>query len=263
VGAVTAVVTQVSQDFTGPGVGAVTAAASVRLPGASSVAGVGEVTADALNIVPGSATRAGVGAVTASSSVTLRAPATVSGVGATTAVATGRIDSDATGPGVGVVTATAMVFVPGLAATAGAGSTQANGQELWNIANDGSGATDSSGTWSMESLAYDDNKLTYAYTAGAVGAHVLDITGYNFGSIVGGSDTLVDVSVNVSQYVSDVSKFNAPTVQAFDGATPIGSPITLTERGSAGDEDKTLTVTLGELRSADFKIRYSIQQTST
>jgi hypothetical protein len=52
-------------------------------------------------------------------------------------------------------------------------------------------------------------------------------------------------------------------VQAFDGVTAIGSPIALLERTTAGSEDVTISgITLAQVRSVDFKIRYSVEQTS-
>lgn len=128
--------------------------------------------------------------------------------------------------------------------------------------NDGSGATDVSGTWSDEANAYDGSGTTYATASGTGTTHTLDVTGFDFGSVVGSGDTLTSVSVNVSQYVSDAA-FSTPTVQAYVGTTAKGSPVTLTERTSAGSEDVTLTgLTLADIRDAGFKIRFNIAAAS-
>lgn len=130
--------------------------------------------------------------------------------------------------------------------------------------NDGSGfSAVSGGTWSSTANAYDDNVTTFtSLTTTTAGAHVFDITGYSFSGTVGASDTLNSVVVRVYQYISGTSaaaRWNNPTVQAYDGATAIGSPTTLTESTSSTNfDDVTITgVTLAQVRSANFKIRFT------
>lgn len=129
--------------------------------------------------------------------------------------------------------------------------------------NDGSGATDVSGTWASTTNAYDGSATTYATTSNTNTTHVLDVTGYNFGDVVGMMDTLVSVQANVSQFVGHQARWDNPTVQAYNGTTALGTAVTLTERTLAGNEDVTLNgVTLTDIRSPDFKVRFSATRTS-
>jgi len=130
----------------------------------------------------------------------------------------------------------------------------------------GSGATAVT-SWTNTANAYDASATTYANPVGAVTTHVLDITGYNFAATVPADAVgITSVVVNVQDYVSATNRFTAPTVRAYDGVTALGSSaFTLTQRSAAGSENATLagSFTVAAVRSAGFKITYSLPQTST
>lgn len=133
-------------------------------------------------------------------------------------------------------------------------------------ASDGSGFSVVSGaSWASTANAYDGSATTYAtLTTTTAGSHVVDITGYAFAGVVSAGSTLSSVVVNVSQYVASATRWNNPTVQAYVGSTAIGSATTLTERTTAGNEDVTLTgVTLADVLSADFKVRFTANKSGT
>ena len=132
--------------------------------------------------------------------------------------------------------------------------------------NDGSGWSYVSGTaYASTANAYDGSATTYAtLTTTTAGAHVNDITGYNFSAIVPSDGTLTSVVVNVQQYETTLIRWDPPTIQAYDGVTAIGTAATLTERTSAGSENVTLSsVTLAQIRSANFKLRYTANKLTT
>lgn len=133
--------------------------------------------------------------------------------------------------------------------------------------NDGSGfSAVSGGTWSSTANAFDGSATTFtSLTTTTAGAHVFDITGYGFATPVGSGDTLNSVVVRVYQYVNNAARWNNPTVQAYDGATAIGSATTLTESTSSTNfDDVTITgITLAQIRSANFKVRFTASKNGT
>jgi hypothetical protein len=137
---------------------------------------------------------------------------------------------------------------------------------LATTTNDGSGWAFVSGTaYASTTNAYDGSATTYAtLTTTTAGAHVNDITGYDFASTVPSDATLNSVSINVQQYVSSAPRWNPPTIEAYDGATLIYGPFTLTERTSAGSDSDSITgITLAQVRSANFKIRFTANKNGT
>lgn len=134
--------------------------------------------------------------------------------------------------------------------------------------NDGSGFQYVSGSnsWATTANAYDGNTATVtSLTTTTTGAHVFDVTGYAFGDVIASTDVLDSLTVTVYQYVSNAARWNNPTVQAYDGATAIGTATTIAESTSSTNSSVVTlsSVTLAQLRSANFKIRFTANKNGT
>jgi hypothetical protein len=116
-------------------------------------------------------------------------------------------------------------------------------------------------TWAATANAVDGavgvNNATYATWTNAVssGVGTIELGGFGFAAIVGASDTLTSVSVSLRHLVSNTGRVTSVTIQAFDGTTAIGTAQAATLTTAAHNDAVTVTPTLAQLRSANFKIR--------
>jgi hypothetical protein len=130
----------------------------------------------------------------------------------------------------------------------------------------GSTWTNVVGTWVDTALVYDGNNTTYTYYSAGTGTSASgEVGGYGFGSggaheIPVGSNLVSNgVSCNIWYDVGTVARWSSVTVQAYDGATAIGTPVDITASLSIDNANNTTVVlngvTVTHLRSANFKVR--------
>ena len=104
------------------------------------------------------------------------------------------------------------------------------------------------------------NPATYASWTNAVsgGTGYIEIGGYNFSAEIGPNDIINSVTVTVRTMVSHITNISASTFRPYDGATALGAgAINATRSIVVQDTASTFTVTLNQLRSANFKIRFT------
>jgi hypothetical protein len=127
--------------------------------------------------------------------------------------------------------------------------------------------TDVSGTWSTETNIYDNNDTTSATATSSVTVHEIDLTSFDFASVIPSDAVSIDgITVRVVQSCTNVARFAAPTVRAYNGTTALGTGVyTLGEYITLTSEDCALpgTFSVADVRSANFLITYIHQQTST
>ena len=133
------------------------------------------------------------------------------------------------------------------------------------LAKRGSGTPTTNGTtWASTTNAVDgtagSNPATYTTytnaTASAVG--YIEISGYDFASTIGASDTLNSVTVNLRHFENNTGRFASVRFQPYDGATAIGTIFTATLATAARNDSTTFPVTLAQIRSSTFKIRVTV-----
>jgi hypothetical protein len=127
--------------------------------------------------------------------------------------------------------------------------------------------TDISGTWSTETNIYDASDSTVATATSSVTVHKIDLTTFDFASVIPADAASIDaITVRVVQSCSNVARFAAPNVRAYNSTTALGTGVyTLAEYTTLTSEDCALpgTFNVSDVRSANFLITYVHQQTST
>lgn len=128
----------------------------------------------------------------------------------------------------------------------------------------GTGAT-TSPTWTSTANAYDSSVSTFAsYTTSTASTNWLEVTGYGFDTAISSAATLTNVSVTIYHYVNNTGRFGTLTLQPYDNATTLGAALTLTPSTTTTTSDTfniTGSVTLAQLRSTTFKMRYTAPKT--
>lgn len=122
-----------------------------------------------------------------------------------------------------------------------------------------------SNTWASTANIYDGNNTTFGtLTTNTAGTHSFDIGGYNFNTAIASTDTVLNsLTISVYHYVSGASatsRWNAPTLEVYDGATLIQSFASTNFTNTTTTTNvQTVTVTgitLTQLKSANFKVRF-------
>lgn len=129
------------------------------------------------------------------------------------------------------------------------------------LADRGTGTPVTSGTtWASTTNAVDGatgtTPNTYATWTSSTSAAVgyIEVTGYDFSTILDTS-TLNSVTVTLRHAENQTTRISTVTFQPYDGATPIGSAFTATKSSTVRNDSTTFTVTLAQLKSANFKVR--------
>lgn len=126
-----------------------------------------------------------------------------------------------------------------------------------------------SNTWTNTANIYDGNNTTFgSLTTTTSGTHSFDIGGYNFNTAIAAGDTVVNsVTVSVYHYVSQTARWNAPTLEVYDGATLIQSFASTNFTNTTTTTNvQTVTVTgitLAQLKSSNFKVRFLASKNGT
>jgi hypothetical protein len=128
----------------------------------------------------------------------------------------------------------------------------------------GSGTPATTGTsWGTVTSAVDGtppaNPATYAIFTNAVssGVGTIEVSGYDFSAIPAGA-TIISAQASIRHLCSVVAGWTSGVIQAFDGATAIGSTLTVTLATSARNDVLSFTPTVAQLQSATFKIRATL-----
>lgn len=117
-------------------------------------------------------------------------------------------------------------------------------------------------TWSNTANAVDGNfgvnSATYAVftstTANAVGTIEVN-SGTYLGTAIPANASNISVLLTVRHLESNTTNIASVVVQAYDGATAIGSALTCTKATSARSDTITINPTLAQIQSPNFKIR--------
>lgn len=120
-------------------------------------------------------------------------------------------------------------------------------------------------TWSNTGNAVDGafgvNSATYSVftntTANAVGTIEVGCGTY-LGTAIPADASAISVQLTIRHLESNTTNIASVVVQAYDGATPIGSALTCTKATSARNDTITITPTLAQIRSATFKVRVTV-----
>jgi hypothetical protein len=124
--------------------------------------------------------------------------------------------------------------------------------------------TSGQGTFTNTANATDAGSSTYMSHTSTVssGVGTMVLGGMSFPSVVEGDESLA-VKVEIRFYVSLVARFASVTVQPFDGATPIGSPQTLTLNTSAYVWTIQFPVTSSQVKSSSFSVKVVATKAAT
>lgn len=137
--------------------------------------------------------------------------------------------------------------------------------------NYGSSGTDVSTTWSSDANAYDTSTTTEAVSSSAVTTHIFEVGGYLLET--GGANALptdaviTNIAVTTWHYCSNVARFAAPSVRAYNSTTALGTGVVSMAESTSATNSETVNLTgtfnRSDVANANFKIRFSHQQTST
>jgi hypothetical protein len=129
------------------------------------------------------------------------------------------------------------------------------------LAKRGSGTPVTSGTtWTAVTSAVDGtppaNPATYAvWTSSASGATAfIEVSGYDF-SAIEDTATLNSVTISLRHFENNTTRIATVTLQAYLGATPVGTALTCTRATAARSDSTTVAVTLAQLKGGTFKVR--------
>lgn len=106
--------------------------------------------------------------------------------------------------------------------------------------------------------AFGVNSATYAVftstAANAVGT--IDVgCGTYLGTAIPANASAIDVLLTMRHLESNTTNIASVVAQAYDGATPIGTAKTFTKATSARNDTHTITPTLAQIQSPNFKVR--------
>jgi hypothetical protein len=126
----------------------------------------------------------------------------------------------------------------------------------------GTGTPVTSGTtWTTPANAVDGavgaNPATYAvWTSSASGATAfIEVSNYDFSAIPDDA-TLDSVVATLRHFENNTTRIASVVLQAYLGATPIGSALTCTKATAArSDTTAAIPVTIAQLKSGTFKLR--------
>jgi prepilin-type N-terminal cleavage/methylation domain-containing protein len=122
-------------------------------------------------------------------------------------------------------------------------------------------------TWANVPNAYDEGTATYAAatSSSTTASASLQVSGHPFASTVPSTASLVSVTVDARYLVATAARWTAPTVQAYVGATAIGSPVSLPAATTAAATHRVtlVGVTLAQLRDPQFGVRINVTRAST
>ena len=266
------------------GAGGLTATAEVVKHGIVNMAGAGQLAATGVREQPATAAMAGVGQLTATGVSTDHGQTNLTGVGLLTAVAVREQFGVAALAGVGLLTAIAVREQPATVALAGVGALTAAAQVLVEhvgvVALAGAGqltadatvvsydhtgylyagsATEVSGTWVDEPNAIGPSTGDYAtWTTDTAGEAALELAGFAAQAGIPAGSTIGPVEVLVRH--AEDAEVTSVTAQAYLGATPHGSPATLTVDPAIHEDIVTVT-DLDWADLADLRIQVTAVRT--
>lgn len=129
------------------------------------------------------------------------------------------------------------------------------------------GATAVTGTWGTLTDATGSTASTYATWTSTVSGEAagVELTGYNFSSLVGAGDTVGQVGATIKWYTSTATaRIASATAQLYSGTTPIGAAVALTVGGtSANSQAITFPTAPTYAQLSDLRVRLSFTRAVT